>query len=196
MKNIVLCLFCLVLFSVSCEKKNNTDQSLTKKERVKQEIDLILDSLNSSWNTMNASDDGKIKDIKRLLDEVSYTGKYNAPLHESLLTSHRQLLSKRYDAITMESSPKIDSYDQATDSLLRDTYKLVNTTPEIENHPIAKTLIDDIQKADNDLVLYRARYDRWVKEYNNYIEKHEDKLEKLGSPYNALSKKPMFSLQK
>jgi hypothetical protein len=195
MKQIILCLSCLVLLAVSCERKTDGDQSLTKKEKIKQEIDLINDSLNSSWNNMSASDDQKLKDIKRLLDEVSYTGKYNVLLYDSLVSLHKQLLAKRYDAATMSDSQKIDAYDQATDSLLKATFRLVNTTPEIENHPIAKTLIEDIMFADNNLVLYRARYDRWVKEYNSYVDRHSGKLEKLGMPYSTFKKKPMFSLQ-
>lgn len=195
MKNLIIGLFCLGLLAVSCERKTDEGQSLTKKEKVKQEIDLINDSLNASWNNMTNSDDQKIKDIKRLLDEVSYTGKYNVLLLDSLVALQKQLSIKRYDAVTMNDSQKIDAYDQATDSLLKATFRLVNTTPEIENHPIAKTLIEDIMAADNNLVLYRARYDRWVKEYNDYIKKQSGKLEKLGPPYSELKKKPMFSLQ-
>jgi hypothetical protein len=195
MRNILFCFACLLLLAFSCEKKENKgEEALTKSDKIKSEIDLLRDSMQHSWQLMTISDEQKLKDIKRLLDEVSYTSKYNVVLHDSLLNFYQQLLLKRYNDVTMQYPDKIDAYDRATDSLLKATFRHVASTPEIERHPLAQTLIDDIMEADNNLVVYRARYDRWVKEYNNYLEKHMTKLKKLGPPYDSLVKKPMFTI--
>lgn len=195
MKRIVLSACCLLLLAVSCEKKNGEGEvSLSKIEKIKKEVDLLKDSTDNAWKAMNASDDLKFADIKRLLDEVSYTAGYNVALHDSVMTLQKQVLAGRYDAAGIRDSKSIDAYDQATDAVLKATFKLVNSTPNIESHPLAKTLMEDIMTADNNLVLYRARYDRWAKQYNDFLEKHEGKLKKAGPPYDALQKKPTFSL--
>ena len=197
MKNIIVIFIGLFFLAASCEKRGGEENTtLSKPEKVKKEIDLITDSLNRSWNNMSQSDDQKLADVKRLLDEVSYTNNYNLQQHNALVDYHKHVVALKYDPKTMEDSKKIDQYDIATDSLLRATFTLVNSTPDIESHPIAKTLVEDIMKADNDLVLYRARYDKWVKQYNEYVDKHDKRLKKLGAPYNTYDKRPMFSLSK
>ena len=196
MKTLSYLMVAMIFFAASCEKKNKAVVSEKKVDRVKRELDLLTDSLNASWNTMIKSDDEKIADVKRLLEEISYTKKYDVLALDSLKTLHEKLITKRYTQESVVESEKIDAYDLATDSLLKRTFKLVNNTPNIENHPLAKSLAEDIIEEDNRVVVYRARYDRWAKEFNTYIEKYKKQREKLGPPYNGYEKKGLFTISK
>ncbi|HEX8548441.1 MAG TPA: LemA family protein [Cytophagaceae bacterium] len=196
MKKLYYLIIAVLFLAASCERKNKAVVSNKKVEKVKQELDLLTDSLNGSWKTMIASDDDKIAAVKRLLEEISYTKKYDVLSLDSLKSLQEKLPSKRYTQENVIESQKIDAYDLATDSLLKRTFRLVNSTPDIENHPLAKTLAEDIIEADNKVVVFRARYDRWAKEYNTYIEKHEKQREKLGPPYNSYTKKGLFTISR
>lgn len=197
MKKLRLIFILLIAITFACERKSTTNEASGKKvDRVKKEIDVLVDSMDTAWKVMIQSDNEKLADIKRLLDEVSYTKKYDVLAHDSLVTLQKKLTSKRYDQKSMSVSQKIDAYDLATDSLIRAAVKLTGSTPNIESHPLAQTLLNDIMEADNKVVVYRTQYDRWAREFNNYVEKHDKQLEKLGEPYKSYEKRPLFSLGK
>jgi predicted nucleic acid-binding Zn-ribbon protein len=196
MKNIFIFLISITFLSLSCER-NETKNSVPppkKTEKVKMEIDQLNDSISKVWALMIKSDDQKIADIKRLLQEISYTDKPSVIELMKLQKLQEQLASKRYDQETMAESKKIDDYDMATDSLIKRTLQLTASTAGIESHPLAQELADDIMEADTDVVRYRAMYDSYVKRYNAYISKNEKQLKKLGEPYASFKKKPLFEL--
>jgi hypothetical protein len=200
MKNFnIFFLLSILCFSFSCERKDtgsSNQPAPPKKEKVKMEVDQLSDSLNKVWTLMIKSDDQKIADIKRLLQEISYTDKPSVLDLMQLQKMQEQLAGKRYNQETMAESKKIDDYDMATDSLIKRTMMLTSSTPGIENHPLAKELVDDIMESDNDVVRFRTLYDSWAKRYNVYIDKNEKQLKKLGEPYASYQKKPLFELGK
>src|SRR5436189_5344073 len=88
MKNISIALFACILLSFSCEKKTPDTSKNTKEtntETVKKETDAIVDSLNASWTDLVKTEDQKFKDIKRLLEEISYTSSYDVVAVDSLV---------------------------------------------------------------------------------------------------------------
>jgi hypothetical protein len=194
----IFILLSTICFAFSCERKEteNSNQPPKKIEKVKMEVDQISDSLNKVWGIMMKSDDQKIADIKRLLQEISYTDKPSTIELMQLQKMQEDLTSKRYSQESMAESKKIDEYDMATDSLIRRTMILTSTTAGIESHPLAKELADDIMEADQDIVRFRTLYDSWAKRYNQYLDKNENQLKKLGEPYASFKKKPLFELGK
>src|SRR6478609_8491207 len=102
MKSFTLILCSILLLSLSCERKSDNtnagkEAKETSKEKVKRDMDLITDSLNTSWKNMVGTDDQKLADIKRLLDEISYTSDYDVVLHDSLTKQFAALKASRYD---------------------------------------------------------------------------------------------------
>lgn len=192
MKNLVILLLSVMLFSFSCERANNgssKEEKETKADVVKKEMDLIQDSVNTAWTKMMASDDQKFKDIKRLLDEISYTDKYNVVMHDSLVKKIDYVKSKRFDE-TIDLNA-MDAYDAITDQFILEVLKFKEKTPGIEQHPIADELITDINYANSpeQVVQYRKNYDTWAKRYNAYLRKNKKQLEKLGEPYASLKER-------
>jgi hypothetical protein len=184
----------LVILSLSCERKEtkNSNPPPLKVEQAKMELGQFNDSINKVWKIMIESDDQKIADIKRLLLEISYTDKPSTIELMKIQKMQEQLVSKRYDQVTMADSKKIDDYDFATDSLVKSAMSLTSSTTGIENHPLAKELTEDIMEADNNVVRYRTLYDSWTKLYNSYLENNEKQLKELGEPYASYKKKPLF----
>ena len=172
---------------------NNKGTGGSKKKRLKYEATALSDSLDYSWKVMVDSDNEKLADIKRLLDEVSYTKEHDESEVQRLRKKQEALVNKRFSRGSM-TSQQIDAYDTATDSLLRETFALVNATPEMEKHSITNQLLADIQKEDNDVIIYRVRYDQWAKKFNEFLENNSANLEKLGSPYKDYTKQPLFQL--
>jgi hypothetical protein len=196
MKKLFICLLTapLVFFCFSCEKKEvkNTETTTVKTEQIRMELGQLNDSINKVWTIMLQSDDQKIADIKRLLQEISYTDKPNTKELTIVQKMQEQLVGKRYDMETMTDSKKIDEFDMATDSLIKRTMLLSASTAGLEAHPLAKELVNDIMEADNNVVRYRTLYDTWTKIYNNTLQKYEKQLPELGEPYASFRKKPLF----
>jgi hypothetical protein len=196
MNKLFICLLTapLVFFCLSCEKKDvkNPESTSVKAEQIRMELGQLNDSINKVWSIMMQSDDQKIADVKRLLQEISYTDKPNTGELATVQKLQEQLAGKRYDQQTMSDSKKIDAFDMATDSLIKRTMLLSASTTGLEAHPLAKELVNDIMEADNNVVRYRTLYDTWTKIYNNSIEKNEKQLPELGEPYASFRKRPLF----
>lgn len=166
--------------AVSSCKKNGTSDKAIKTEESKSEVmdyKAINDSINNSWQLMMQADDQKIADIKRLIEEISYTKKYNLFLLDSTRQMQQTLASKRYTQISMQKSELIDKYDAATDSVVKAVFRLAKTTPSIDQYQTAMQLVQDINTAENEVVIFRVRYDGWVRTYNEHIKIHKTELE-------------------
>jgi hypothetical protein len=194
-KNFLLLLYVSCLCAIiSCEEKKVSSPSITPTNKTIDSVSATLTSLKDSadkaWGLMIKSDDQKINDLLRLLQEISYCKKYNAPLLDSLFEATKIMKQKRYQQLTMMSE-EIDRYDEFTNQLIARTKYLARTTSELQSHPIAETLYNDIAKADNDVVLHRTLYDRFATEYNNYLEANKTVLGEKGKDFKKL---PLFSL--
>ncbi|MBW8049081.1 MAG: hypothetical protein FVQ77_01825 [Cytophagales bacterium] len=188
-------IYCLVLSILifSCERKKRA--AATSEEaiaKVKVDIEALSDSIKIAWEEMIADDDQMLSDIKRLLEEISYTSKYNVLLHDSLIKLREKLIQARYDENSMAASEKIDQYDELTDSLINGLMRLLTTTPDIASYPLCGELISEIKHSYNKAILYRIGYDDWAKKYNEYIKKNKKQIKKLGRQYKE---KPLFEIQ-
>lgn len=193
----------IVIGLVSCNKSDKVEQE-TPNEEVKevvlsaQDIKLKLDSsiilASSTWDSVIITDDEKMANIKRLLDEISYCDGANDRKLKKLFKFHKSVIEMRYtkDNITSEL---IDAYDNAQDSLISETNTLAETTPNIEAHPLAIELMDEIIKADGMTVSKRGDYDMWTKQINNSIKNHSDLIKGLGLPYSGYTKKGIFGFE-
>src|SRR6187402_818202 len=130
---------------VSCEEKkttsgNDSTGTDTSKTIVDANPDAVFqglkDSTNKAWEVMIKSDDQKINDLARLLQEISYCKKYNTLLLDSLTNVVKTMKDKRYKQATMTSA-EIDQYDELTDRVISRAKFLGSTTKDIASHPLA-----------------------------------------------------------
>lgn len=188
----------LAFFTYSCKDTPKEEKKETKvaipQEQLIAKITMMSDSVKGAWTFMMEADDQKIAFVKRLLDEISYTPKYDIVKHAKLLEKCQALKAKRFDETSMSNSVSIDKYDAATDSLLREVKALVMSTPNVENYPLCGQLLNDITALDNDVVMHRVKYDNWAMEYNKVLDERKEEIAKLGATYANLPKKSTFQL--
>ncbi|MCB2408960.1 hypothetical protein [Hymenobacter lucidus] len=160
----------------------------------KAQLDVLRDSVDSRWSKMTASDDAKIKATGQVLRALeSQPGADKAQL-KALARANDQLKARRYDQQSMSVSAQIDAYDTAQDSVLRAVYNLAQPAAGQPDATVQQ-LTNDIQTADGQVVGYRVNYDRAAKQFNNYIQLHQDALHKLGGKYTQLQPLPLFELK-
>jgi hypothetical protein len=173
--------------------ETKTEEKLSV-DSLKIRVQMVHDSMQTAWQIMTISDDEKFSDIKRLLQEATYTSSYNPVKLTKLQTLTDSVLASRYTLENM-TSEHIDQYDAATANLLKNVFQFVSETPELENHSITDELLTSIQKSDNDMVNHRVLYDRWAKEYNYLVYHYKEELQQLGEPFSSYKSKPIFQLQ-
>ena len=202
MKKSLIIISAIALTLLSCKDSKNNDAENNSEETTIEEITytsmdikLLLDSAvtlaNSSWDSVTVADDNKMADIKRLLDEISYSDGADDKRLKELYAYFEEVKAMRYtqDNITGDL---IDGYDAAQDSLISSVNALAESTPNIEAHPLAIELMDDIVKADGMTFSKRGDYDIWAKQINNTIKNHPELVEELGKPYTNYQKLGIF----
>jgi len=198
---ILLFTFASFVLICSCKETSKEDKPETvskqateaPQDQLQVRVNLLEDSAQAAWKFMIEADDQKIAYTKRLLDEISYTPKYNVIKHAKLVEKCAKLKAKRYDMANF-SSERIDKYDTATDSLLKEVKALVLSTPNVENYPLCSELLNDISALDNDVVMHRVKYDNWAMQLNKILADHSEELKSLCKPYDNLQPKGTFQL--
>ena len=160
---------------------------------MKTTTDMMVDSVNNSWNAIVKQDDDKFASIKRLLDEISYCKKYDMTTQDALVKEIPSVKAQRFNQDNIDS-PAVEKYDEATDAYVKKVFALVDKTKELESHPIAAELKDDIMNANSveEIIMVRNGYNKAVQAYNDHLQKNKDEINKMGPPYNALSPKKTF----
>ena len=85
---------------------------------VRAQLDVLRDSADVNWQRMMRSDDKKLADLCELLQDLSKYPGANQPQLAGLRQARARLQAQRYTRQTMASSPLIDRYDAAQDSVL------------------------------------------------------------------------------
>jgi hypothetical protein len=160
---------------------------------VRAQFDILRDSADVQWTRMMASDDKKNADLRELLQDLSKYPNANQPQLEGLRTARARLAQQRYTRQSMASSPLIDRYDAAQDSVLKIVLPLAAPDGNAPSERV-RDYVEAIQLADANVVSYRAHYDAAAKAYNNYLQVHHDDLDKLGGKYANLQPLPLFEL--
>lgn len=184
--------FAFYLIGCKNEKPETAQKGQVEKDSILISADIISDSLQANWNTMIKSDDQKFENIKRLLQEISYTSGYNHLLHDSLVKACDQVKNTRYTQETMDA-PAIDKYDALTDKYIARVMTLASSTPELPQHPLAEELISEINEANtNTLIKLRVNYGRWVMINNSFVKAYQKELNAVGAPYSEMKEKNEF----
>jgi hypothetical protein len=190
MKNNVLFVIMAFALLFSCKQTRQSNR-IKDLDSLKTEFAAINDSVASTWKEMADSDSSKLGNLKRLLQEVSYTKVHNQPLLDSLMQMQANLVEMRYNAETM-TSEKIDAYDAATDDLLSRLPRLAASVPDLERYPLYTQLSEEIDSAHQAVLIHRIHYDKYAKQYNELIHQYKKELESLG--YSNLKPRLLFQL--
>ncbi len=78
---------------------------------------------------------------------------------------------------------------------MRSVYQLAAATPNVERYPLVNELIGDINALDNQVVVYRANYDRWAKKYNAYLDAKIDEVKAKYPDSTGIKPLGLFELQ-
>jgi hypothetical protein len=190
MKKNILFLLLSFAFIFSCKQGRNSSR-IKDLDSLKTEFSTLNDSLTSTWKVMMDSDSAKLGNIKRLLQEVSYTKVHNKLLLDSLTQMQSNLVGQRYTIETM-TSDKIDAYDAATDALLSRLPRLAASVPDLDRYPLYTELSQEIDSAHQAVLLHRIHYDKYARQYNDMIQKYGKELAQAG--YTDLKPKLLFQL--
>ncbi len=198
-KSYILILFLAALITACTEQAQKETIVEEQKEELSDEslagkLTVTNDSLNTIWQEMIVSDNQKFDDIRRLLLEASYTQSYNPIALEDLQKRTDEVQASRYEQESM-TSEQIDTYDQLSEELLKAVFSFVQQTPDLQHHSITNQLVTSIQDADNEVIYFRVKYDRWTKEFNHLVVSYREQLQQMGEPYSSFKSKPVFSLE-
>jgi hypothetical protein len=186
-------LLALVIFSCKENSSKRTEKTAPSSHAELTHLQALDDSCTKAWTMMIGSDDQKIKDLERLLQEISYIPAHNAQELERLSKLVKELPVNRYNMETM-TSPAIDAYDQSTDDILRQVFELKCSTKGVENYTLTAELETSIREADGMVVNYRVLYDRWVHQYNESLEKIQTSTTLSDDDRQGLKKKMTFEI--
>lgn len=142
---------------------------------------------------MMKDDNEKIDNLRRILQEVEYSGNYNRLTLDSLKNRIEQLAMTRYDQQTMSDSEKINLYDSITNQVLGEVTIFTTRLEQFEEYPIMGRLLQEVFEADERVLHYRISYDRSAKQYNSFIDSYQDDLQ-LSAQGKELHPKPLFEI--
>lgn len=189
-------LLAIFLFSVLAGCKKNTISSDAVSSSGVDSVFLAYkstnDSVASAWNQMIMDDDEKLFHIKRLLEEVTYTGQFDQIALDSLMAKHTALVELRYDQRTMANSDLIDEYDQLTAKLISEVVSLGKNHPDYDKYPLMEELIMDITEADNRVLLHRIKYDNYCRDFNALVKSQKSILSSVAD--TQLDKMALFAI--
>ena len=192
--NTAACLLFIGLVLGSCNKKTSTTLSPTAVDSLKSVFQDINSNLETTWDEMIQDDNDKLDNLRRILQEVEYSGNYNRLKLDSLKKDIDQLAEVRYDQQTMSDSELINIYDSMTNEVMGEVTVFTTQLEQFEQYPIMGQLLQEAFEADDRVLRYRIQYDRLAKEYNSFIETHEQDMKALARK-SDLQPKPLFELQ-
>lgn len=165
-----------------------TEQRKVKSGEVDKQYEVILDSVYTSWQKLEADEFQRINDIKRLLQEISYFSEYDTRALKKMESLVIELEGYVYDQNKIPNFEVVSQNDQRIDEITDTIFTFVDSSlnPKKE-YPLIRALKIDIKKSlmSSSLEL-SSNYSHHVLIRNNYVEENKEKLKKLG--YTNLEK--------
>jgi len=176
----------------SCKKGSNSGSAI-QQDSLLMQYQALSDSVDYSWRVMIEDDDQKHFLMNRLLQEVSYTNNFDKVRFQELTSMLEQLNVLRYDQYTMKQSSLIDEYDSATFEVTDQIFIFVRNNPSFASTPIMAELMEEVSAKNNYILMHRIHYDGWVKELNEFKEKHTEDILNADNQLDVNSM-PLFQL--
>lgn len=170
---IIIALLCAASYS-ACQRASEEKHAEERQEALdslNQTYYSLSDSMQLRWDIIMAEEEQKLSDMRRLLEEISYTPEptYNADRLDTLQQQLEKLYSMRFDPLTM-TSEQIDQYDSASTEVKNNIIRFAQEHPNIEQYPMMGNLIDSVEEADHRMLFHRVQYDKFARDYNYFLE--------------------------
>ena len=181
MKNTIKIIFISFILVQSCTDKSKKIETKTEVSAKPINVISYKDSATVAWKKMMNNDDQKFKNMISLLENISYIEGANSSEINKVKAETENVWKTRYDSSGMKAVI-VDEFDQKTTELISKITQIANKTKGIEKYANCTSLQQEISIADNNtLLLDRAHYDKWAKEYNKLIfkEKNNNKSKTL-----------------
>jgi len=189
-----------IFFLTACpdnKKPSETEQTSVPAglnvDSLRTQYQTLSDSLERTWQAIAQTDSGRYANMQRLLQEVSYTPRYDKLLFDSLKTQLAALPAKRYDGATF-TSDQITQYDNAIDALLSGFTRLKASVPNVRRYGLISQLDSEISEANQVETAHRIDYDIMAGEINKLIAQHGAVLGQADPKLRNLKPRPLFSL--
>lgn len=170
---IIVALLCAASYT-ACQRASEEKHAEERQEALdslNQTYYSLSDSMQLRWDVIMAEEDQRLSDMRRLLEEVSYTPEhtYNTARLDTLQQQLEQLYNMRFDPLTM-TSEQIDEYDSASAAVKSNIINFVQNHPNIEEYPLMGNLIDSLEAAEQRMLFHRVEYDNFARDYNHFLE--------------------------
>ena len=180
-------------FGCSRSGTESGNVSSRKLDSLRSHFEFLESELALNWSVMIEDDDEKLFSLKRLLEEVSYTGAFNEKQFNQLMEEVDDLKALRYDQESMSNSHLIDDYDSVTNRVISEVIEFAQYHPEYESFPLMDELVNDIMEAQYNVLNYRIIYDRSADEFNYFIQDHHEIMDQITS--KEISQSAVFRIE-
>ncbi len=183
----------VLLFSAgACNRGNKKTDSKLKKEVL--QFESLSNKSDSAWALMMNSDDNKIQNLNRLIEELALIEGTKEDQIKPLKSEINEMVKARYDRMSMESSARIDQYDSFTNSILGKVRAEINANPNAVKYQIVHQLLAEVQAADDSILHFRKEYDRNIEAYRQYLDKNKKVLQKELPSFDSVQRYHLFRL--
>jgi hypothetical protein len=184
----------MILFVISsCAPRKTNELTGKKLDSLQSHFQFLESELNLKWSQMIEDDDEKLFSMKRLLDEVSYTGAYNEKQYNQLVEEVESLSAMRYDQNSMSSGDLIDQYDSMSLRIISEVIEYAQHHPEYNNYPLMEELVNEIMEAQYNVLNYRIHYDHAADDYNYFIANNQEIIAQITD--HQVSEKAVFRIE-
>jgi hypothetical protein len=195
---ITSCLLFLFLLTAACSSRFNqqTEEQLSDAEldSLRQVYYYLNDTLEYTWESMMEDEDNRLQDMQLLLNEIRKTDTYAVDSLDSLSQMLGVLRLIRYDSTSVGDPNLINRYDSLSRRTSETLVRYAETLPDAMYDPAINILIDRVLAASSSAVLYRLSYDKFINDFNFFLEKYKNVMANIDSSGNSAYKRPAFRL--
>ena len=192
-KFVSVLLVVFMIYGCTRNDKKSTYLSSKKLDSLKSHYELLNSEVSLNWSVMIEDDNEKLFSMKRLLEEVSYTGAYNVKQFNQLIEELEVLKLNRYSQETMTNSRLIDDYDSMSNQIISEVIDFAQHHPEFDRYPLMSELTNEIMESQYNVLHHRIRYDKAVDDYNYFLEENEAIINQITS--NKVHSMPVFRIE-
>ncbi len=156
---------------------------------------LIDQNLQTAWNNLEKKDLEKINQIRKLLNLFKNMPEIKPQQSDTLSLLLEDLEKKRLNKANMAVSENIDTYDLATEKLLKNIKSVLETLPQEKRNAEIDSVWSQIQETEEGDILRRIRYDDYAEEMNQILRNQRDSLKFAKKKYRKLQPIPKFALE-
>jgi hypothetical protein len=194
---VLLIIISLVAAYSACQRaseENTGDSSLVvlEADSIQNAYNEKLSYVDAAWTTYQTEEEEKLTDLKRLLQEISYTESYNQERYDTLMQAVERIQNNMLDASAM-TSRQIDQFDSAVSSLQSAVIDFAMTHPDFEKYPMMSHLVDSVGTRDQRILFHRVKYDDYARDYNNFLLPARQYVPELSEA--EINERPLFQLE-